>query len=557
MSSSTLCAIESVLSPAMSEKRERGEKLVVSGARSSNTGSSCAGSKGNGSLHGVGVDSRRVGDGMSNNNVGSTRKSRVVLRNAGRVGSPSLSIVEGSGRHRTGGQQSNKSTPSRFRYGSGQRASDELVENLNSALRALGGTPSKLDIGSYSPVPAMQSLDIMGSPRTPGDASSSLKKTVGDDDRRNGALVIESPVSERGVGLLSESPSFKGMKHVMDLQEKHGKLLQECSDLEKQVALAEKRIRESDKKVEKNAREMKKMQESIQNVQNRLEELEDEEALRQGDIKNLDDAIKDKESILSSLVYDVDRLWSKKSMLENEVQNAQDNVNSLVSKLDVLHATAREVEQMEKERDDIKNAITLLKEEEKKIAESTKEHQLVAEEANRSMEKSVDEMIQAEEMAESHRVRALRAKEEWEKYAMKSKEVQCELVEASARLEAKRAMIQDSAAAAHITQERVVQSRELELKIKEQQILLEQLENSNRVKLEESKKLSARLAQLKQDDDGSLHNDNERVDHTFLEEENRALKLKVEGYEQVVEDLEQSRNAMEASLQEALMEIER
>ena len=455
------------------------------------------------------------------------------------------------------GQQSNRSTPSRFRYASGQRASDELVENLNSALRALGGTPSKLDIGSYSPVPAMQSLDIISSPRTPGDASSSLKKSAAGDERRSGALVIESPVSERGVGLLSESPAVKGMRHVMDLQEKHGKLLQECSDLEKQIALAEKRIRESDKRVEKNAREMEQMHRNIRELQNQLEKLKDDEALRQGDLKNLEDAIKDKQSILNSLLYDVDRLLREKSMLENEVQNAQENVNSLVSKLDFLHATAREAEQMEKERDDINNNIILLKEEEKKIAESTKEHQLMAEEANRSMEKSVDEMIQAEEMAESHRVKALRAKEDWEKYAMRSKEVQCELVEASARLEAKRAMIQDSAAAAHINQERVVQSRELELKIKEQKILLEQLENSNRVKLEESKALSARLAQLKQDDDRSLHNDNKQVDPGLLEEENRALKLKVEGYEQVVKDLEQSRNAMEASLQEALKEIER
>eukprot|EP00890_Picochlorum_soloecismus_P005188 jgi/Picsp_1/5670/NSC_03029-R1_---NA--- len=551
----------------MSEKRERSVRLVeggrgaaVNSLSSITTGSSCTETEGNGYPHGIGVDStRRVRDGVSKD-IGSTKRSRAaVLGNARRVGSPSLSVVEGSGRQRTGrmGQQSNRSTPSRFRLGSGQRASDQLVENLNSALRALGGTPSKLDIGSYSPVPAMQSLDIVGSPRTPGDVSSSLIKSVAGDDERGGVLVIESPASlECGMGLLSESPSVKGMKHVMGLQEKHGKLLQKCSILEDQALQAEKRIRESDRKVEKNAREMEKMKESIRDVQNRLEELEDEESLRRDDLKELDDAIKDKESILRSLQCDVDKLRSKKMTLEIQVQEAQEDVNSLISKLEVLHATAREVEQMEKERDDIKKSILALKEEEKKIAKSMKEYQHMVEEANRSMEKSVEEMIQAEEMAESHHVRALRAKEEWETYAMKSKEVQCELVEASARLEAKREIIQDSAAAAQINQERVVQSRELEQKINEQQVLLEQLENSNRIKLEESKTLTARLAQQKQEGDGSIYNDNRQLDHA-LEEENRKLKLKIECHEQVVKDLELGRNDMEASLQEALKEIER
>lgn len=577
MSSSTLCAIESILSPSMPEKGERsvrsvegGRGAAVNALSSITTDSSCTETERNACPHGHGmrVDSaRRVRDGMAKD-IGSTKRSRAVLGNARRVVSPTLRVVEGSGRHRPGrtGQQSNGSTPSRFRFGSGQRTSDELVDNLNSALRALGGTPSKLDIGSYSPVPAMQSLDItgsaLGSPRTPGDASSSLTKSVsvgsGDDyDERGGALLIESPGSmEHGVGLLSESPSVKGMRHVMDLQEKHRKLLQKCSILENQALQAEKRVTDSDKRVEKNACEMEKMQESIRDVQNRLEELEDEETVRQVDMKRLDDAIKGKESVLRSLQFDVDKLKSKKMTLENEVEQAQEDVSSLVSKLDVLHATAREVDQMENERFEIKKSILVLKEEENQIAESMKEYQHMVEEANRSMEKSVDEMIRAEETAESHHVRALRAKEEWETYAMKSKEVQCELVEASARLEAKRAMIQDSAAAAKINQERVVQSCELEQKINEQQILLEQLENSNRIKLEESKTLSARLVQLKQEEEKSLHKDIKQLDHA-LEEENRALKLKIECHDQVVKDLEQSRNDMEASLQEALKEIER
>lgn len=169
--------------------------------------------------------------------------------------------------------------------GSSHSVGDELLENLNSALRALGSTPSKVCL--KSPIPVMQSLD---------------------DDKSVSGPVYSTPRSAtRTVGLefsfIDGTTPPDSARKLMDLQQKHSSLLNDCAELETQVLKAEKRRESLHNQLVELDSDVKTMKQVKESIESDIKDLESCEGVKKKDLDALDEVVKLREAGL----YDVER----------------------------------------------------------------------------------------------------------------------------------------------------------------------------------------------------------------------------------------------------------
>lgn len=428
------------------------------------------------------------------------KKSLLGLRRTpGHKFSPSYYLRNSSYKYSRGGTSTSA--------GSSLSVGDELLENLNSALRALGSTPSKVCFKSpISPIPVMQSLDDDTSETGP------VYSTPGPEAR---SVSLKSPCADAMPGVAAPDSA----KKLMDLQQKHSSLLNECAELETQVLKAEKRRETLHSQLVELDLDVKGMKQVKQRLESDIKDLESCEDVKKKDMDALDNVMKEREARLYDVEKEIQEARDRLGETESQIEHAQREKRSIESSIDILEKQLDEArarlddmeDQIEKKQAKVEDLALTFNGLQQSVLEATSRR----DEFNQAAQKAEDKIRDAEEtvrklegltsegcfLVEDQSHRAAIAQEEWERAEQWLGEIQCEIVESSARLEAKRSMLRemDRSLAPYVQAvEGVADCSHIVQDIEKQRVLLKELERANALKYEEAIALGKQIESLKQ-----------------------------------------------------------
>lgn len=504
-------------------------------------------------------DSRR---GLDHSSPGSSvfqrrKKSLLGLRRTpGQNISPSYYLRNSSYKYSRGGTS--------ISAGSSHSVGDELLENLNSALRALGSTPSKVCLKSpISPIPVMQSLE--------------------DDTRETGPVYSTPRAEARSVSLRSPCADVAppdSAKKLMDLQQKHSSLLNECAELETQVLKAEKRRETLHGQLVELDSDVKNMKQEKQRLESDIKDLESCEEVKKKDLDALGDVVKEREARLYDVEREIREARDRLGETESHIEHAQREKCSIESSIEVLE---KQMEEARARLDDMENEI-----EKKKamvedltlkyngLQESVMEATSRKDELNQAAQKAEDKIRDAEEtvrklegltsegcfLVEDQSHKAAIAQEEWERAEQRLGEIQSEIVESSARLEAKRSMLRemDRSLAPYVQAVEgggVADCSHIVQDIEKQRVLLNELERANTLKFEEAIALGKHIESLKQQRGQVLLGKGASTDERVRNSSESSVPAPNDDEKVEDHNLIEENSSLKRSLQEALHEIEK
>lgn len=432
------------------------------------------------------------------------------------------------------------------------RAGEDLVENLNSALRALGSTPSRVMVSDVaSPIP-MRSLD-----------ANEMNPSPISMNERDGRRIVD--VNEK---------SIDGERFVK-LQRKHRELVDECTEMEARMLKTQQTEEKLYSTMMKYSNELEDMRKERSDFEAELQKLGEEKKLKQLDVDDLERA---RDAKLSALQEELSMLQEKKNMLSSEMEKLNEEMNSSRLVKQQLEGEIREKRQeiqhaeetLAKRKEEVHNLEIKYQNTHKELIDAEERKREAEKEASMavlSAQRSAEAMAAAESLveeghrlAEEHSSRASVAQKEWEEAEKRLGDVQCALIEASARLEAKRTMLlsgveslSGSMASRHDhAVETVKQS------IQQQENLLYQLVQTNEEKLKEYKALCKKIED-KSFEYSSLSESRCTQDNLIkdIEEENARIVKQLRVEQAVAEDANRKRKDAEAALEESLKEIDR
>lgn len=432
-------------------------------------------------------------------------------------------------------------TPGRRR----QSAGDDLVENLNSALRALGSTPSRL--GIESPMP-MKSLD------------ADMNKINLDSPTNRRVSIRHDPYDEEG-GLMSEK--------IVRLQQKHARLLQETADMEMKMIKTEERRDVIEQGLKKRNEEMKSMSSKVGELQQNLLNLEEEKQAR---IQKLDEHIGTKQRQMNDLENSLKEMTFERDSMKRQIETALreknlvlEEVQHVIAEVERSRATLSEINSSVAEAD---KKLREVESRRMKVEQEVAAAETAAKESAQARAVTEDLVAEGYALADEQAIRAADAQKKWEEAEMRLSEVQSALVEANARLEERRNMIKE-AEAAHVgvkecqTGERKL--ADLQESIRQQQSLYDKLVTLNDEKLEEYKKLTSCIekssVELDADQESKVEKSKEFIQMqkiiSQMEVQNQDMKTSVAASQIQLDQCMKEKGDAEKALKEALAEIER
>lgn len=437
-------------------------------------------------------------------------------------------------------------------------AHDALLTNLNSALKALGGTP--LNARSRNRFITEEEEDISSRLTSPVQPMQSL-----DDELQ----CTPSPAQ------------LSSADKMMKIQEKHSKLVQECASLETRILDAESKRESLHKKLMQADSDLQKLRAEKSSVGDGLKALLEEYDTRQKDLRCVEDEYNCRENELMEIERRIQSATESMHQIQNsksEYEDALENLKEIVTCKEKEIKTLDEIiiEKTSTSRDMEKRCCELQKE----ILDATAKK----DELNRLVLKAQHDLYESEEtmkrleclssegfsLVEEHSRRATLAQEKWEEAEERLAQIESELVEASARLEAKKAMIRDVEQQMSPKLQIGSPLCEEQEGIKGQVMLLRQLQETTARKLEERKQLAREIEQLKlQKRKLDIQTNNENTEDTMssyckaleraLEEAVAEIDRRSEGAEdsiQICEVLRTKLGETENRLAYALTEID-
>ena len=395
-------------------------------------------------------------------------------------------------------------------------AHEALLTNLNSALKALGGTPLNArssnrfitdieeDVVSsrmLSPIQPMQSLEdeVQGSP-------------------------------SQGLSVLGSADK------VMKMQQRHSQLVQQVAELERSVLEAESKRESLHNKLMKTESELQKLREEKKSVSDAVSTVSREYKSRQVDLETLVLEIKKKESDLVDLEARIRQATSSLDLLEESKLEQSDALEHLK---DLVKSKKKKIKKLDGAIEDKNLGIQELESKEMKlqgdILEAVKKKDellvLVAK-SQRELQESEDTMKRLEclssegyVLVEDQSRKATLAQEKWEEAEQRLGEIESQLVEASARLEAKKAMIQELEDS-WMNSIDDVNTTDDKREARNQVLLLRQLKETTAAMLEKREKLTQEVESLLKQKRVLEQNNTSKVDRleSYCESLERALE---------------------------------
>jgi chromosome segregation ATPase len=360
-------------------------------------------------------------------------------------------------------------------------AHDALLSNLNSALKALGGTPLNA-------------------------RSSNRFITEIDEDVSSRIISPIQPMRSLEDDLQQSSPVHSADK-VMKMQEKHSQLVQQCAELERSVIDAENKRDSLHKKLMDTQGEIQTLKQEKALVSDALETLSIEHDNRRKSLDSLRSECKNQESVLGDIEKRIQLATNSLRCLED---SKAEHMDALEHVKDLVKSKKKKIKKLDGIIDDKKMSIQELGDKQRALCEEIKEATATKDELLGRAAKAQQELQESEEtrrrleclssegyvLVEDQSRKATLAQEKWEKAEEQLAEIESQLVEASARLEAKKAMIRELEESwmDRIDIESVKYDGE---ECRSQILLLRQLKETTAAKLKERMKLTEEIESLR------------------------------------------------------------
>lgn len=361
-------------------------------------------------------------------------------------------------------------------------AHEALLTNLNSALRALGGTPLH--------------------------ARSSNKFITSMEDESSSRVL--SPIQPmQSLDEEISSPSVNSAGKVMKMQEKHSQLVEQCAALEAQLMKSENKCESLDKKLIQTDCEIQKLREEKKSVGIALKTLSNQYEERARDVQKLHSQYDQKESELLDLE---ERIGMATNTLHQLEESQVGSMNALERLKSSLKSRKKKITKLDSIIDEKKASIneltrrcTSLQEELTEASEKKNEVVRLALKARQDLDECEESAKRLECLSsegyvliEDQSRKATMAQKKWEEAEERLGEIESQLVEASARLEEKKAMIRDLENYC-ISDDAVENLGEDKNGIRSQVLLLRQLKETTATKVEESMRLTREIEQLRKE----------------------------------------------------------
>lgn len=361
-------------------------------------------------------------------------------------------------------------------------AHDALLTNLNSALKALGGTP----LHARSSNKFISEIDE--------DVSSRIMSPI---------LPMQSLEDE-----LQNSPVHSADK-VMKMQEKHSQLVQQCAELERHVIDAENKHVSLHKKLVDTQGEIQKLRQEKTLVSDSLERVSKEHDDHGQKLESLREECKKQRTVLEDIESRVHLATDSLHCLED---SKAEHIDALEHVKDLVKSKKKKIKKLDRVIDEKKMSIKELGGKQNALREEIKDAATVKDELLDLAAKAQQELHEIEEtkkrldllssegffLVEDQSKKATLAQEQWEKAEERLGEIETQLVEASARLEAKKAMIRELEESwiDRVDVENVKHGGE---EFRSQVLLLRQLRETTAAKLKERMKLTEEIESLRKD----------------------------------------------------------
>jgi chromosome segregation ATPase len=417
---------------------------------------------------------------------------------------------------------------------------EALLLNLDSALRALESTPKSRFSDSFrptvdesidvSPIPVMKSLDDDGE----GQYSTPVRQ-------RESWSASPSPLHPLELVESRDSPADR----MMRLQQNHSALVNDCAQLEAHVLKAEQKRDMLHKKIMGLDADINQLKNQKSDMENSIESMRREYETKIADMRSLDELFTEREGQLAEVEGQIKVATRDLELLNIRIQDSKldqekmnkclDETNVSLSKKKAELASLRdEHEAMQSSCNTLQYDVTTMtsrKEELQRDIQHMKDEIQESEETMRRIQSLTSEGCI---LVEDQSRKAAIAQEKWEFAEQRLAEIECQLLETSSRLQAKKDMIRE------FDQKHAPCSVENEdPEIKNRIALLQQLDDTTKTKLEERMALEREILSLK----SSKNTEKEQMSSSGA-----CLEL---------EQLSERNQSLEHSLNQALAEVDR
>ena len=410
---------------------------------------------------------------------------------------------------------------------------EALLLNLDSALRALESTPKSRfsdslrnrseKLSDVSPIPVMKSLDDDGE----GQYSTPVRQ-------RESWSASPSPLHSLSLVANEDSPADR----MMRLQQNHSALVNDCAQLEANVLKAEQKRDMLHKKIMTLDTDINRLKDEKSDIEATIDYMRREYESKTADMRSLDQLFTEREGHLAKVECQIKLATRELETLNIRIQDSkleQDKMNAYLDETNAaLSEKKAELESLCDKHGAMQCDITRMTSRKEQLQRDIQDLKDEIQESQETMRRIESLTSEGCVLVEDQSQKAAVAQEKWELAEQRLAELECQLLEASSRLQAKKDMIRE------LDQKYLPgNAHDEDPEIKSRMTLLQQLEDTTKAKLEERMALEKEILSLKSSKDAEKQQ---------MPSSDACLEL---------EKLSERNHSLENSLKQALAEVDR